>query len=464
MLAILANLLNAIGHALLLLGQFLAILFLGLLAALLYALPWLLRMACVLGWLIGGYMAIEAIQNLYGFHSPIGAVLALQFAVIFLMVAWAGSLLLVNPKHIWGGLALGGLLPAWITWKASPGCLRIGLMQTCSSASCPRPCFRWRCSISPSVCAICAPTNNFIFQSQILPGCQNYEDTMSETNPTNSMIDTLLGRDVTTDHGGLTLGDLIVLILDVVLLIYTGWRSYDFLTTSVPEGHKLLALVGLWGLDIGAVAWSLVWIFGSSTKYQDWVAMFFFVFDLMGVILTSLADSLMYGMADGILTKMIGGIAVVAVPLIVVANVVAGFIYHLTSPETKFRRETRRAENEYRAKMTQISRLERDLQYAESYVLARQEVLDKSMALAQIKMVQDGLEREMRLALRDQTGIHGLTPPMNGDDGKERLLNLRNRIETLRSQAKTIGAEKDEPEKVTANNGHHPAEQPTNFQ
>lgn len=120
MLAILTNLLNAIGHALLLLGQFLAILFLGLLAALLYALPWLLRIACVLGWLVGGYMTIDAIQNLYGFHSPIGAVLALQFAVIFLMVAWAGSLLLVNPKHIWGGLALGGLLPAWITWKGLP--------------------------------------------------------------------------------------------------------------------------------------------------------------------------------------------------------------------------------------------------------------------------------------------------------------------------------------------------------
>ncbi len=286
---------------------------------------------------------------------------------------------------------------------------------------------------------------------------------MSETTQTNSMIDTLLGRDVTTDHGGLTLGDLIVLILDAVLLIYTGWRSYDFLTTSVPEGYELLAMVGLWGLDIGAIAWSLVWIFGSSTKYQDWVAMFFFVFDLMGVILTSLADSLMYGMVDGVLTKMIGSIAVVAVPLIVVANVVAGFIYHLTSPDTQFRREMRRAENEYRAKMVQINRLERDLQYAESYVLARQEVLDKSMALAQIKMVQDGLEREMRLALRDQTGIHGLTPQMNGDNGQERLLNLRNRIETLRSQAKAISAEK-EPETVDANNGNHPAQQPANFQ
>lgn len=286
---------------------------------------------------------------------------------------------------------------------------------------------------------------------------------MSETTQTNTMIDTLLGRDINTDHGGMTLGDVIVLILDAVLLIYTGWRSYDFLTTSVPAGYELLALVGLWGLDIGAVAWSLVWIFGSSTKYQDWTSMFFFVFDLMGVILTSLTDSLMYGQHDGALAKMMGNIAVVIVPLIVVANAVAGFIYHLTSPQTKERRALRRAENEHREKMAEVAKLERDLQYAESYILARQEMLDKSVALAQVKMLQDQTEREMRLALRDQTGIHGLTPQMNGDDGKERLLSLRNRIETLRNQAKAILPNQKEPAKVDANNGHHPAEQPANF-
>jgi hypothetical protein len=117
---VIANLLKAVKHALHLLGQFISILFLGLLAALLYALPWLLRMVCVLGWLIGGCMAMDAIQKLYGSHSPARAVLVLQFAAIFLMVAWAGTLLLINPKYIWGGLALGGLLSAWVTWQGIP--------------------------------------------------------------------------------------------------------------------------------------------------------------------------------------------------------------------------------------------------------------------------------------------------------------------------------------------------------
>jgi len=267
---------------------------------------------------------------------------------------------------------------------------------------------------------------------------------MNETQ-TNSMIDALLGHDIQTDHGGLTLGDVVVLLLDIVLLIYTGWRSYDFLTTSVPQGYEILALVGLWGLDIGAVAWSLVWIFGSASKYQDWVSMFFFVFDLVGVVLTSLTDSLLYGQADE-LSAMLKDIAVVVVPLIVVANVVAGFIYHLASPQTRERRAKRKAEHDYRAKMMQIAAMERDLAYAESYLLARQEILDKSAAMAKIKMMQDQIERQTRLALRDLTGIHGLTTAPDIRAGEERLAELRKRLETIQAQ-----------QLVTASgNGHTP--------
>ena len=120
MLNIIANLLTAIGKAALLLGQFLTILFLGLLTAFLYALPWLLRMACVLIWLMGAYMAMQSIQVLYAPHSPTGAVLALQFAVIFLMVAWVGAVLLTNFQYIWGGLGLSGLLSASIVWGCIP--------------------------------------------------------------------------------------------------------------------------------------------------------------------------------------------------------------------------------------------------------------------------------------------------------------------------------------------------------
>jgi len=223
---------------------------------------------------------------------------------------------------------------------------------------------------------------------------------------TSTLTEELTGKaGIQTDHGGIDIGDLIVLLLDAVLLIYTAWRSYDFLSTTVPTGFEILGLVGLWGLDIGAVAWSLVWIFGSSTKYQDWTSMSFFIIDLVGVILTSITDSLMYGAKGGAMTGVLSGVATVAIPLVVVSNVVAGFIYHMTSPATKARREERKADATHREKMSEITAMERDLLYAESYLLAKQDTLDKAVLLAEIKRAQDAVEKSTRDSLRDQIGI-----------------------------------------------------------
>jgi hypothetical protein len=107
-------------QALRLTSQFLAVGLLGMLAALLYALPWLLRLTSLLLWLAGGYQALQAVQAIYGGYSPSGAVLALQFVVILLMVAWAGSLLRVAPPFFWGGLAFGGIVTTWTGGQGLP--------------------------------------------------------------------------------------------------------------------------------------------------------------------------------------------------------------------------------------------------------------------------------------------------------------------------------------------------------
>ncbi len=254
-------------------------------------------------------------------------------------------------------------------------------------------------------------------------------------NDQTSLTDELTGNTgIQTDHGALGFGDLVVLLLDAVLLVYTAWRSYDFLTTTVPAGFQMLAIVGLWGLDIGAVAWSLVWIFGSSAQYQDWVSMAFFIIDLIGVVLTSLTDSLMYGAKGGTMTSMLSGVAVVAIPMIVVGNIVAGFVYHMTSPETKARREDRKAKAEHKRKMIDVRAMERDLTYAESYLLAKQETLDKAVLLAQIKTAQDAVERATRAQLRDQMGIqqnaNNLTD--NGTGSEDKLAAMKAHLADLK--------------------------------
>ena len=151
-----------------------------------------------------------------------------------------------------------------------------------------------------------------------------------------------------------------------------------------------------------------------------------FLIDLVGVILTSVTDSLMYGAKNNAMTEMLTGITSVAIPLVIVGNVVAGFIYHMTSPDTKARREKRKADEAHREKMIEITAMERDLLYAESYLLAKQDTLDKAVLLAEIKKSQDAVEKSTRDSLRDQIGIRKAASA--GEDSSNKINELKIRL------------------------------------
>src|SRR5258708_5600054 len=158
------------------------------------------------------------------------------------------------------------------------------------------------------------------------------------------------------DHGGFNIGDLVVIILDLVLLIYTGYRSWHFLSGSVSIDFQILSLVCLWGLDIGMVASSLVWIFGSATRFQNWASMGLFVIDMIGMFLTSIVDTLAYGNGDA-LPPIMKSVAWYGIPIIIGLNVLAGFVYHMTSPSTRKRR-AERAQDEEMSKQQERGDLE----------------------------------------------------------------------------------------------------------
>ena len=90
--------------------QFLIIVVLGILAAVLGVIPWLLRIAALLLWLIAAYVGLTTIQKIYAPFSDQVPLLALKFALITLAVAWVIQLTISNSKHFWGGLFVGGLV------------------------------------------------------------------------------------------------------------------------------------------------------------------------------------------------------------------------------------------------------------------------------------------------------------------------------------------------------------------
>jgi hypothetical protein len=204
------------------------------------------------------------------------------------------------------------------------------------------------------------------------------------------------------DHGGFNLGDLIVILLDLVLLIYTGYRSWHFLSGSVASDFQILAIIGLWGLDIGMVAWSLVWIFGSATRFQNWASMGLFVVDMIGVFLTSIVDTLAYGNGEA-LPPVMKSLAWYGIPIIIGLNVLAGFIYHMTSPSTRKRRAERAQDEELAQQQEkgnlEIRRMNMQLTQAQDYTTKRATMLVSFAEIAEQNIAMSEIEAAMMARL-----------------------------------------------------------------
>lgn len=99
--------------------HFLLELALGILAAILYLIPWLLRAASVLGWLTAAFLCITTLRDIYSPFTDAIPMLALEFLVIMLALLWA-MVGLREGRQVWGILAAGALtmwgLSNGMTW------------------------------------------------------------------------------------------------------------------------------------------------------------------------------------------------------------------------------------------------------------------------------------------------------------------------------------------------------------
>ena len=108
--SLISNLLTIIVKVFTTLVQFLIVVVLGLVAAVLFALPWLLRVAALLIWLTAAYIGFTSVKMIYTPYSPAIPVIALQFSVILILVGWVIIVLSKNTSFVWGGMAAGGLV------------------------------------------------------------------------------------------------------------------------------------------------------------------------------------------------------------------------------------------------------------------------------------------------------------------------------------------------------------------
>jgi hypothetical protein len=112
-------LLNTIWKALKTLSEFLAILLLGLLAALLLILPWLMRALALVGWLAGTFLIWMTVNDLYIEFTPALPLFALSAIPAILSSALVVWLFIYGQQgKLWGAMILWGVI-GWLVWKGS---------------------------------------------------------------------------------------------------------------------------------------------------------------------------------------------------------------------------------------------------------------------------------------------------------------------------------------------------------
>lgn len=135
-------------------------------------------------------------------------------------------------------------------------------------------------------------------------------------------------------------------ILKWSLLIYSGYRSFDILTTTSGNANLLFVIVGLLGLDGGALIWSHLYE-KKAEGNQATLAALLTVVDIVGVGLCMIADMLLHSKMGAQYSDFVGTVSVWIVGAIMFLNIVGGLIYPMLSPAAERARKEKELEAEY---------------------------------------------------------------------------------------------------------------------
>ena len=127
---------------------------------------------------------------------------------------------------------------------------------------------------------------------------------------------------------------LVLWLLILGLLIFTGIRTVHFLGLTFPPDQGYMAYVGLAAFDVGVLLWFLFGKYGAR-GWQRAIAYLMIFICLLGVCLCTYADTMVVSAANGIV-KLPPGTADMAlrgIIVIILTNVVAGIGAHIADPD-----------------------------------------------------------------------------------------------------------------------------------
>jgi hypothetical protein len=134
-----------------------------------------------------------------------------------------------------------------------------------------------------------------------------------------------------------TLTFIVVLLMSLVLLVFTASRTLDLLQTFLPSGQQsAFAYLGLVAFDGGLVGWSLFFAYGARGQYQRAIALLMVVVSLAAVGISTIADLYLGASSKGLLSTLGEGQRLAVLLIcggVIVANIIAFFLVHISEPE-----------------------------------------------------------------------------------------------------------------------------------
>lgn len=127
---------------------------------------------------------------------------------------------------------------------------------------------------------------------------------------------------------------LVLWLLILGLLIFTGIRTVHFLQMTFPPDQGYMAYVGLAAFDIGVLLWFLFGKYGAR-GWQRAIAYLMIFICLLGVCICTYADTMVVSAQNGMVTLPPGtaDMALRGIIAIILTNVVAGIGAHIADPD-----------------------------------------------------------------------------------------------------------------------------------
>ena len=144
------------------------------------------------------------------------------------------------------------------------------------------------------------------------------------------------------------IGGVLATVIGLILLVYSAFRSYDFVVLTLPPDKAIVGYFALAALDGGIIAWLLSYLYGSNNSWQRSIALVMVIIDFLGAVVMFSLDTIYNAGQAGLVQQLDANTlqtAMLALSGIIAINIGATIGHHLLDPEVL----RRQAEEEARA-------------------------------------------------------------------------------------------------------------------